>query len=152
MEAASKKAEDQRVRKPAPPQVQGKEAEYSPGEFETTPPVAGGLEKLPNGPGTRQLRQAAVLQMQRTHGNSFVMRQIEDGQAAQAPAADSGTPTKISDGASTVETAGGVVNISGGVVNINSAMTQTSGVLRASTIMADSVVASSYTPGAGNIW
>ncbi len=31
-------------------------------------------------------------------------------------------------------------------------MTQANGVLRADTIIADNVVASSYTPGAGNVW
>jgi hypothetical protein len=31
-------------------------------------------------------------------------------------------------------------------------MTQTSGVIRAGTIIADSVVAASYSPGAGNVW
>jgi hypothetical protein len=31
-------------------------------------------------------------------------------------------------------------------------MTEAHGVLRADTIIADSVVASSYSPGAGNVW
>ncbi len=153
MESANKKAEDQRVRKPAPPQIQGKEAELSPESYEALPPLTHGLHQLPTGPGTAQLRQAAVLQMQRTRGNAYVMRQLEDGQQAQAPApaAEGGTPTKISDGVSTVETAGGA-NISGPVLTINAPMTQSSGIIRATTIMADSVIASSYTPGAGNVW
>ena len=100
-----------------------------------------------------------LLQMQKTRGNAFVMRQMaqrEDAPAtteapAPAPAADAAAPTQISDGAATVSTEGGVVNISGGMVNVNSALVNTSGVLRTSTLMADTVVASTYTPGAGNV-
>ena len=56
-----------------------------------------------------------------------------------------------SDGGTTTIT-GGVVNIEGGQVNIDAAMTHASGVLQADTLIANSVVASSYTPGAGNVW
>jgi hypothetical protein len=56
-----------------------------------------------------------------------------------------------SDGGTTTIT-GGVVNIDGGQVNLNAAMTHASGVLQADTLIANSVVASSYTPGAGNVW
>ena len=37
-------------------------------------------------------------------------------------------------------------------MNVHAPLTNFDGVVRASTIIADSVVASSYTPGAGNIW
>jgi hypothetical protein len=37
-------------------------------------------------------------------------------------------------------------------LTINAAMTQFSGVVQANTVITDSVVANSYTPGTGNIW
>jgi hypothetical protein len=37
-------------------------------------------------------------------------------------------------------------------LSINAAMTQFSGVVQANTVITDSVVANSYTPGTGNIW
>ncbi len=37
-------------------------------------------------------------------------------------------------------------------LTINAAMSQFSGVVQANTVITDSVVANSYTPGAGNIW
>lgn len=163
MEAANKKSEDQRVKKPAQQQIQKKGQVQAPAGFETSPLAGQALGKLPEGPGTRGLRQAAVLQMQRTKGNAFVMRQMaqrqhEDGTHEEAPAEEGAEPTRISDGASSVETdggnvsiEGGMLNISSGMVNVDAAMISTSGVLRASTIMADNVVASSYTPGAGNL-
>ena len=44
------------------------------------------------------------------------------------------------------------INLSAATVNIQAGMTQASGVVQCSTLIATSVVASSYTPGAGNIW
>ncbi len=71
---------------------------------------------------------------------------------AEAPAGAGGAGGAVtSDGGNTTIT-GGTVTIEGGQVNINAAMTQASGVLQADTLIANSVVASSYTPGAGNVW
>ena len=151
MENSGKKSEEQRVNKPAPEQVQSKGAEQAQAGYETSPLAGQSLSDLPAGPGTRGLRQAAVLQMQKTRGNAFVMRQMAQRQHDEAPAAEGSAPTQITDGSATVSTEGGVVNVSGGIVNLDSAMVTTSGVLRATTLMADTVVASSYTPGAGNI-
>jgi len=166
MEAASKKSEDQQVKKPAQQQIQSKGVEQSQAGFEASPLTGQSLGKLPEGPGTQGLRQAAVLQMQKTRGNAFVMRQMVQrddevpsvGPAevpteapAESPSEESATPTQITNGGATVSTEGGVVNISGGMVNVDSALVTTSGVLRTSTLMADTVVASTYTPGAGNI-
>jgi hypothetical protein len=151
MEAASKKSEDQRVSKPAPQQVQSKGVEQGQAGYETSPLAGRSLSQLPAGPGTRGLRQAAVLQMQKTRGNAFVMRQMAQRQHEEAPAEESAAPSQISDSGASVSTEGGIVNISGAMVNVDAAMVNTSGVLRASTIMADNVIASSYTPGAGNL-
>jgi hypothetical protein len=78
----------------------------------------------------------------------------------EAPATEAGqAQTTISGDGSTVSTDAGGVTIDGArlsvnaaAVNINSPMVTTSGVLRTDTLIADSVVGSSYTPGAGNVW
>ena len=44
------------------------------------------------------------------------------------------------------------VTISAGMVTIDAGMVKCSGVLKADTVIANSVVSASYTPGAGNIW
>jgi len=49
-------------------------------------------------------------------------------------------------------TAGGPVDVSASIVNVNAGMSKFSGVVQCDTLIANSVVASNYTPGAGNIW
>jgi uncharacterized protein involved in type VI secretion and phage assembly len=44
------------------------------------------------------------------------------------------------------------VDVSAGMVKVDSALAQFSGVVQCQTLIATSVVSSSYTPGAGNIW
>ena len=44
------------------------------------------------------------------------------------------------------------VEISAGMVTVNAGMAKFSGVVQTDTLIANTVVASSYTPGAGNIW
>lgn len=44
------------------------------------------------------------------------------------------------------------VHVSAGMVEIDAGMTKVSGVVQCDTLIANSVVASSYTPGAGNVW
>ena len=151
MEAANKKSEDQRVSKPAPQQVQSKGVERGQAGYETSPLAGQSLGNLPAGPGTRGLRQAAVLQMQKTRGNAFVMRQMAQRQHEEAPAEESATPSQISAAGATVSTEGGLVNISGPMVTIDAPVINTTGMLRTTTLMADNVIASSYTPGAGNV-
>jgi phage baseplate assembly protein gpV len=48
--------------------------------------------------------------------------------------------------------AGGSAEISAGLLTIDAGMSRFSGVVQADTVITNSVVASSYTPGAGNIW
>ncbi len=52
----------------------------------------------------------------------------------------------------TVEVQASQVNISAGMVQVDAAMSQFSGVVKCDTLIATSVVGTSYTPGAGNIW
>ncbi len=72
--------------------------------------------------------------------------------AADAPGAAGAAAGGVTSDGGTTTVTGGVVNISGGAVNIDAAMTHASGVVQADTVIANSVVASSYTPGAGNTW
>lgn len=44
------------------------------------------------------------------------------------------------------------VDISAGMVSVDAGMSKFSGVVKADTVITNSVVSSSYTPGAGNIW
>lgn len=53
--------------------------------------------------------------------------------------------TKVTINASTVE-------VSAGMVTVNSGVSKFSGIVQADTVITNSVVSASYTPGAGNIW
>jgi len=44
------------------------------------------------------------------------------------------------------------ITLNSGTVTLNAGTTQASGVLRSDTLITNSVVASQYTPGAGNVW
>lgn len=48
--------------------------------------------------------------------------------------------------------AGGSAEISAGSLTVDAGMSRFSGVVQADTVITNSVIASSYTPGAGNIW
>ena len=47
---------------------------------------------------------------------------------------------------------GSTVEVSAGMVTVNAGMSRFSGVVQADTVITNSVVSASYTPGAGNIW
>jgi len=49
-------------------------------------------------------------------------------------------------------TSAGTVTVSAPMVRVEAASAEVSGVLKCDTLIATSVVASSYTPGPGNIW
>ena len=133
-------------------------------------PVISGpqLSRLPAGRGTRGLRQQALIQAQRQHGNQFVQRMdiggliggasssiggAAAGAGASAPSGggSAAAPTAITDGTATVSASGGVVNIEASMINLNAPVVRADGILQTDTIIANTVVGSSYTPGAGNI-
>jgi len=58
--------------------------------------------------------------------------------------------TVRSGGSITVQ--GSQVQVSAGMVSVNAGLTQCSGVLQCDVLLATTVVASMYTPGAGNLW
>lgn len=69
-----------------------------------------------------------------------------------------GNSIKIESGGITLESAakltlkGSQVEINGSQLAVNAAMSQFSGVLKVDTMIATTVIGTSYTPGAGNIW
>jgi len=139
------------------------EASLSPaGDFSSLQPLAGRINGLPDHPSTRPLRQKAILQLQRTYGNAFVQRHLassvqrtdlnaEGGGDSTGEQELGGAGSVVRAGAGAVDIDGPIVNINSGLTNVNSGMTNMSGVLRVETLVADSVVSSSYSPGAGNI-
>jgi uncharacterized protein involved in type VI secretion and phage assembly len=93
--------------------------------IETT---AGQRITLQDGPGT--------VRVEDQNGNSITL----------APAGVTVTASmKVTVNASTLE-------LNAGMVTVNSGMSKFSGVVQCDTLVANSVAASSYTPGAGNIW
>lgn len=54
--------------------------------------------------------------------------------------------------ASKVEVNAGVVELSAGLVRVHAALAHFDGVLKCDTLISNSVVSASYTPGAGNVW
>lgn len=83
---------------------------------------------LKDGPGLIELKDS--------NGNSIKMEPA--GITVNASA-------KVTINASTIE-------ISAGMLTVNAGMSKFSGVVQADTVMATTVVGTSYTPGAGNIW
>ena len=66
---------------------------------------------------------------------------------------DSKAHVEISDASgATVTLAPSGVTVTASQVSVNAAITHFSGIVKCDTMIANSVVASSYTPGAGNIW
>ena len=53
---------------------------------------------------------------------------------------------------SKVQIAASQVEVSAGMIQLQAGMVDAGGVVKCDTLIADSVVASSYTPGAGNVW
>lgn len=49
-------------------------------------------------------------------------------------------------------TAGATVEVTAGMVNVSAGMSKFSGVVQCDTLISNSVVSASYTPGAGNVW
>lgn len=158
-------------------QLQNRQHEQEAHEVEThEAPVPHKMASLlSSGVGSAAARQSAVIQLQRSHGNAYVQRVLADktsaiqrlpweedpfgtggGTGTDTPAATAtpgaGGQQELSGPGGTMSVAGGGADITAGAVNLNAAMVNATGVIRTPTLIADSVVASSYTPGAGNIW
>ncbi len=69
---------------------------------------------------------------------------LEDGAGSVTIADSNGNSVKLGPG--------GIEVVCTGILTINAASSEFHGVLKADTVVAATVVGSSYTPGAGNIW
>jgi uncharacterized protein involved in type VI secretion and phage assembly len=83
---------------------------------------------------------------------------LKDGPGSVEIADSNGNTIKLDAAGVTVNAAAkvtvsaGTVEISAGMVTVNAGMSKFSGVVQADTVITNSVVSASYTPGAGNIW
>lgn len=80
-------------------------------------------------------------------GNAIVT--IEDSNGNSLELASSGITITAS---ARVKINASVLEISASMVEINAGMTKASGVVKCDTLIANSVISASYTPGAGNVW
>jgi uncharacterized protein involved in type VI secretion and phage assembly len=83
---------------------------------------------------------------------------LKDGAGSIEIVDSNGNSVKLEAGGITVNASAkvtinaGNIEISAGMVTVNAGMSKFSGVVQADTVISNSVVSSSYTPGAGNIW
>ena len=96
---------------------------------------------------------SGLLALQRTAGNAAVASLIAPSvqRDGPEPAPEAGG-TSGAPGGTGATGAGGATEITGSTIQLNAPMVTAPGVIQADTIIANSVVASSYTPGAGNEW
>jgi uncharacterized protein involved in type VI secretion and phage assembly len=83
---------------------------------------------------------------------------LQDGPGRIELRDSNGNTVRLSSSGVTVQASGQVsisastVEVSAGMVTVNAGMSRFSGVVLADTVITNSVVSASYTPGAGNIW
>jgi hypothetical protein len=84
---------------------------------------------------------------------------LEDGPGVIEARDSNGNSVKMESSGITVNSSskvtintGASVEVNASTVTVNAGMSTFSGVVQASTVITNSVVSSSYTPGAGNIW
>ena len=83
---------------------------------------------------------------------------LQDGPGVVEIVDSSGNSIKLESSGVTITAAAkltvnaGTVEVSAGMVTVNAGMSKFSGVVQCDTLITNSVVSASYTPGAGNIW
>jgi uncharacterized protein involved in type VI secretion and phage assembly len=83
---------------------------------------------------------------------------LKDGPGAVEIVDSNGNSVKLESAGITINASAKVtvqasqVNVSAGMVQVDAGMSKFSGVVQADTVIANSIVGASYTPGAGNIW
>lgn len=100
-----------------------------------------------------------LLQLQQAAGNratqAVIARQAtqvqRSGPTDHAEHEGATNATLIGGANATVQGGANTTIAAGGTLNLNAPMIQASGVLRVPTLLADNVVAASYSPGAGNV-
>ena len=91
---------------------------------------------------------AVKLRLETPGGQSIVLSDADNSIVAED---SNGNTIKMETQGITL-TASGTLEIDASMVTVNSGMSQFSGVVQCSTLITNSVVSASYTPGAGNIW
>ena len=76
---------------------------------------------------------------------------LKDGNQSLTIEDASGNSVKLASSGITINAAARVT-INASMVEINAGMTKASGVVKCDTLIANSVISASYTPGAGNVW
>jgi uncharacterized protein involved in type VI secretion and phage assembly len=98
---------------------------------------------------------AVKLRMETPGGHSIV---LDDGQLSITVQDSSGNSMTMDTSGITVVSSAQVVvkastvEVTAGMVTVNAGMSKFSGVVKCDTLISNSVVSTSYTPGAGNIW
>jgi hypothetical protein len=96
-----------------------------------------------------------TVQRLRTRGGLEI---VLDDKTGQVTISGQGSTIRIDSTGVTIDAAARVqvnasqVKVSAGMVEVDAGMSKFSGVVQCDTLIATSVVASSYTPGAGNVW
>lgn len=101
------------------------------------------------------LKDQAHVVIETPDGQKIVLR---DGPGSIEVADDNGNSVKLDSSGVTIQAAGKVtirasqIGVSAGMLTIDAGMAKFSGVVQADTVIANSIVSASYSPGAGNIW
>lgn len=140
---------------------------HAPAAPETAAPGLATVARLaaPDATGGTAAAASGLMALQRTAGNAAVTSMLapavqrsvtidEIDTTVDAPDADV-EPSPAAGGGGdggAVTSSGGQTTITGAQITLDAAMVSTPGVLRTGTIIADNVIGSNYTPGAGNVW
>jgi uncharacterized protein involved in type VI secretion and phage assembly len=108
------------------------------------------LTDLPDGGGQVTIETPGGRVFQITDDGNQPGVGLADGNGNSVTIDGGGTITVQASG--TVRLQGNVVDIDAATVNLNTAMCRVDGVVHCGTLITNSVVSSSYTPGAGNVW
>ena len=106
----------------------------------------------PDGKNQRKVlrsRSGVTLTLDDTEGAEQMILQTPGGQTITLRDGAGGITVTS---AGKVNIAASTVEISAGMVTVNAGISKFSGVVQADTVIANSVVSASYSPGAGNIW
>jgi len=96
-----------------------------------------------------------TLKLETPGGQKFTLK---DGPGSVAIEDSNGNSIKLESAGITIQASAKVtvqasqVAVSAGMVNVDAGMSKFSGVVQCDTLITNSVVATSYTPGAGNVW
>lgn len=130
-------------------------AQRSTAPYQVKPPVATIQpgKAVPSGPDQSAIIQTLVAQVAELQEAVARLQQaLSTGTGPNSVTLYSSGRLNIHAAAEVQIEAGAQVTIKASSVQLQSPMVKTSGVLQCSSLIADSVIAASYTPGAGNLW